>query len=363
MQKALRKNALSPWKKTLEEQVAESLRNLIQKKAFEKYLPTERTLGETLDVSRPVLRRALHRLHDEGLVRVVRGHPAQILNAPPRKTGAVSSPRVVMLCSQPPWILGKCFLMIVNEARRKLHERGYGFEEVMDLRLQYKRPEKVLTQVVQHHAADYWILYSLTYPVLNWFQQKGIPAVVMGSTFEGIKLPSVDDDLHAITRHAVGMFLGLGHRRIACFARQFGAAGEIEAERGIKEACQTAPDVIFRRILHSGDPDQIRFQLRALFSKPSKPTAILVTNGMDALVIETYLLACQIKIPAEVSLISLSSEDFLSCITPLPAQYKIDPPKHARWGCSLIQNPLVRGGRVRLLPAFFRGKTLSRAAR
>src|SRR5664279_3342353 len=93
---------LLPRKKSLAEQTADNLRLSIRRGAWTNCLPPERTLSRMADVSRPVLRRALHRLCDEGVVEIVRGHPAQILSHPPgRKKTASVGKRVVLLCGTP----------------------------------------------------------------------------------------------------------------------------------------------------------------------------------------------------------------------------------------------------------------------
>ena len=73
--------AASPRFVSLAAQVADALRDKIRSQTWTEWLPSERTLAETLQVSRKTLRKALAQLQREGTVEVVSGLGHRIVAA------------------------------------------------------------------------------------------------------------------------------------------------------------------------------------------------------------------------------------------------------------------------------------------
>ncbi|MBU4211578.1 MAG: GntR family transcriptional regulator [Verrucomicrobia bacterium] len=350
-------------RKSLVEQIADTLRSSIRQGVWQDFLPTERSLCGTMQVSRPVLRRAIHGLQQEGWLSLVRGHPTRIVN-PSHGRRSLSKPkRVIMLSCNPLGSLGHWFHVAMDEIRKEVYDFGHRLEFVVDYRLRRNAVAPVLRTLVQQYEADHWILISPPLAVQQWFQEHRLNAVVSGHTFPGINLPSVDIDLRAVTRHAAGIFLGLNHRKIVYLARFSAAAGDLAAEEGFTTAFQTQPDAVIDIIRHSGHMDQIRSRFVTLFAAPQKPTAILVSHAKDTLAVLTYLLGCKIRVPQDVSLISVQPDNVFERVFPSPAFYEYDPVKYARLICRLIRNPPSTIQPIRIIPSFYRGDTLARPGR
>ncbi|MDD2709450.1 MAG: substrate-binding domain-containing protein [Verrucomicrobiae bacterium] len=357
MKNPLKQIGFLSGRKSLVEQAADALCAALQKGVWTGMLPAERLLCRMLGVSRPVLRRAIHRVEEKGWVRVSRGHPARILRSPCGAGEVAGQKQVVMLQRRPvrdssPWAL-----MIRDEIRRELAVRGCRLEQVVDLRLNRKRPQTVLRQLELQHQPARWLLLSLPFSAQRWFQEQKKPAVVMGHVFPGIELPSVDYDWRAVARHAAGMFLGLGHLR-AVFLTRSGAAGELAAAEGFEEAFRQAPKTTFHIIRHSGDVDEIRLYLKSLFIPVSRPTAVLVSHAMDVLVVRDYLNEAGWRVPGDVSLMTMGEENFLERIRPTLARYEVDSLKLARAACRLLERPDEKRRTIRLIARFRRGETL-----
>lgn len=344
-------------RRSLVEQIADDLRTSIQRGTWKHYLPPERALCRLIDASRPITRKAIHLLRDEGLLRITRGHPTEIVRNSVRRSPQQRK-RVAMLAGVPLHALGQWHLMVIDEIRKELNNRDCHFEYVADLRLRRKHPDNVLRTLIGQYDASHWILYSMPSAVQTWFQEKRLHATLMGHAFPGISFSSVDEDTRALTRHAMGVLLGLGHRRICFLSKLAGAAGDAAAELGFAEAVRGRPDADCRIERHSGEVDQIRSRLRRIFSSDRKPTGLVVSNAMDTLVVLTWLMGAGIRMPRDVSLISLETQSFLDRITPSVARYEGDPLDFSRHICRLVTRTGTKCMAVRLIPGFQRNATI-----
>lgn len=346
-------------KKLLSDRIADTLRASILKGIWKNYLPTERSLCSKVEATRPMVRKALHVLAEEGLIKVTPGHPAQILASALEKRVPIKRKHVVMLIQRSVELFGNSQTIFVDEIRSRLSAAGYSFEVVVDRRLPQKRVAHFLKELTLRHEADHWILSSVPLAVQEWFQKEGFAAVIDGSSFPQITLPSADFDHRAIGRHAAGVLLGLGHRRIGIFFRSWETAGDRAMEAGFREAFRSHPDASPEIILCSDEVSTIRARLKSLLARKDRPTALVVSNAMDFIVIMTSLLEWGLRIPNDMSLIVQHPDTFLDRLTPLPARYAIDTVKLAQAVCRLVENPGYGGGRIRRIPPFLPGGSLA----
>jgi LacI family transcriptional regulator len=341
------------------------LRESLRTGQWRSVLPPERSLAEEIRVSRPVLRRALHLLAEEGLIAIRPGQPARILAARPAGSKrARPARRVALLSGQPLQAVGSWHLLVIDALRRHLHTLGYSLEFVSDLRLRWNNAQPALAKIVRQHQADCWILLSQPFLVQQWFQTQRVDAITLGSPFPGMRLSSVDEDYRAMCRHAVGVFLGAGHRQIVFLRRKTAAAGDAESEAGFRAAFQHASAAGLTPCMarHDGTPENVCAHLRSLLSAARPPTALLVSHAEDALTVLTYLRQQGIAVPDQVSLISRHDADFLERVIPPMARYKTDSLKTARALCQLVDATLTRGARVRAVrnvPSFYPGSTVA----
>jgi len=346
-------------KSSLAERLADTLRGMILAGEWERCVPTERVLSIRTGASRPVIRKAMHGLARDGLVRITPGHPTKVVASTRKSAYSRSGKRVVMLTRLSDEGGGDWQTHFMKELRSRLKARGILFEVVADRRLPRMRVSGFLRDLVQQHAADCWILSSVPLAVQVWFQKEGVPAVIDGSSFPQIALPSADFDHCAIGRHAAGTLLGLGHRNIAIFFRSWETAGDRAMEAGFKDAMAGHRDANLMTIFHSDDVGAIRARLKALLARPDRPTAIVVSSPMIFLVIMTALLEWGYKIPDHISLIAQNPDTFMNWLTPTPARYEVSAIKQAHAVCRLVENPSFGRGHVRQIPPFFPGKTLA----
>jgi DNA-binding LacI/PurR family transcriptional regulator len=162
--------------------------------------------------------------------------------------------------------------------------------------------------------------------------EQPVPAIVTGSRHEGVRLPAVDFDNCAIARHAAGMLLARGHRRAALVLPDSGLAGDRATEQGFHEAFARgghadAEPVVW---LHDGTPAKICRALEPLNAAGSRPTAVLVSHVQHVFTVVTWLLTHGIRIPQDVSLLSLRSDPDLAFLVPSIACYETTSEVFAR---------------------------------
>src|ERR1043166_5340529 len=245
-----------PKRTTLVGQVVGILRRDLERGEWSKHLPTEAFLCDRLQVSRKTLRGALEILGREGLVDSSQGRRRRIT---PRAHGVrrpVRSNVVAWLSPDPLHTLSPFMLLYVSELRRHLQEAGYALQ-IVSSPVSSEHPQTALESLTHQTHAACWILVHSTAPVQRWFWQRKIPCLLSGAAHKDIDLPSIATNHRAVCRHAVGVFLRHGHRRIALFAPRSNLAGNLASEQGFREGCQSGSRTIDRPLVVHHDSTEI----------------------------------------------------------------------------------------------------------
>lgn len=352
-----------PARHSLITQAADILREEL--KTGGEFLPSERFLADQLKVSRPTLRAALAMLRRAKLIRVIPGQGSRIVHQPQAGATNHSSKIVGILSTEPTHLLPSTEIFVIGELRRHLHQLGYQLEVFVDGRLRWRRPQSILKNLVRQHPVCGWLLETQRLPVQRWFADQRLPSIVLGTCYENIHLSSIDVDFRAVTRHATGLLLRLGHRRIILLIRQSGLAGDMESERGFLEAFQSTahagvlPSVVY----HNQTVEIIQDRLNSLFYSKNLPTAIIVSHSHDALTTLTCLTRMGFRIPKDVSLISRDDADFLAHVVPAMTRYIFNWGNFSRKVFRMITQITSTGQltsqNVRMMPQFFKGETLA----
>jgi len=350
-----------PQRVSLVAQVADILREALRDGRWPHHLPGEHSLSDLLQVSRSTLRAALELLRREGLLRVSQGRrrwltpEARRRRLPTSKTiGVVSSMRLDEMSGRS--------IFVMDELRRHL-QRG-GFElQLHPLPPSTQRAEaRQLRLLVERTRAACWVLSSCTKELQSWFARNPWPTLVLGSCHEGVDLPSFTLDYAASCRHAIGELRRLGHRRIALVMERTPFAGMTEVEESFREALGEDGHCPVRH--HDGSVPGIERLLSALATGPARPTAVIATRAVDSLTIFTRFLQSGVRVPRDVSMVSLFDDFFLTRVTPPIARYACNNTTFARrLGRLVIQmaGSRTRPRSVRVLPDFVPGGTMGRA--
>ncbi len=356
-----------PRHPSLIEQTAEALRRNLAAGAWADCLPPERELSDAMHVSRPTLRLALVLLRQQGLVHLSERPRRWVVAPAARRRAGRSSDLVQLISCDQRTNFSRSMLLHLGELQQRLQDAGLRLDVTADLRLRDAAPDRLLEQLAARVHPCCWILHLAPPPVQRWFAIRHAPAVVKGTCVEEVAFPSMDWDYQALTHHAVGQFVRLGHRRIAMVRPQRSYAGEEAREQGFLQACarEQRAGVLPRIVRHDGSAGQIQSLLRPLLLSPTRPTALLVSESAHALSVLSLCLGEGLAISRDVSLVCCDDEDFLRFALPSVARYTVDDGAYARRFSRLVLR-IAGGGQpplrpIRVVPRFLAGATLGPA--
>lgn len=356
-----------PQRLSLVTQTADILRRELQRGEWTDHLPGEIPLCDRLQVSRITVRAALEVLRRERLIEVTKGRRRRVTHRAKPSTPAPISHRVAFLASLPLHSFSAFGMFRISELRRHLQVVGYELEVCADARLARRNPDRHLQRIVDRVNASCWILYQATPQVQRWFEEQGLHAIIMGSRYEGISLPFIDLHNHAMCRHAVGVFLSNGHRRIALVIPKSDAVGALHCRQGFEDGFRMGRhgDATPTVVQHDRTVEGVGLALRRLFRSPAtRPTALLVSHSSFTLTVLSHLAQMGLRIPQDVSLISLADEEYLSMLSPAFARFRFDHRAYAgklfRMVLEVVRTGTLPARSVLVMPQFYKGESVAR---
>ena len=206
-----------PQRLSLVRQTADILRAEIHKGTWKEWLPGERELTSSLQVSRNTVRAALKELAAVDLIEACHGAGYRILSSPhPRPR---TSHSVGLLAPASLQTLRPHQAVWIDHLRAALIEKGLHLHLHQSGETSRAQSPSTLQKLIGQRAYACWVLALCPKRIQRWFAQNNVPAVVAGSTLSEIDLPFVDLDHRSLCRHAAGLLLSFGHRRIAFLTR------------------------------------------------------------------------------------------------------------------------------------------------
>ncbi len=350
---------------SLPAQVAAALREEIDRGVWSEWLPGERTLTETMQVSRKTLRKALAQLQREGRVKAVHGLGNRIATrAADAPTSAPGESVVALLTPDPLQRMRPYTSLWVNHLKTLLIEKGARLRAFDGRKYFTRHPGKALEKLLAQNPAACWLLANSTEATQKWFRARAIPCVIAGSCHPGVDLPQADLDHYALCRHAAGVLLGAGHRRVALLNERSGRAGDVESEAGFIAGVRESPhsEALPLVIHHEHSPTSLGKAVHHLLEMASPPTAMLVSNGASYLTVISVLAQRGLRVPRDVSVVSRDDEPFLEFLVPPPTRYATNPHAFAKKLLKPLRQSLAGEAIVprstRILPAYTKGGSL-----
>lgn len=353
-----------PKRQSLVSQTAAYLRSEIAKGIWNPWLPGERRLCETLQVSRNTLRAALLQLSAAGVIQAVHGLGNRVVGTPSPPNAPAAERVACLLSPDPLQNLRPTQALWIDELRAMLIEHDCKLLVLHGQQYFRAQPAAALQRLVRQHPHACWILVRSSQATQAWFQRSGLSCVVAGSTSPKVDLAYVDLDHRALCRHAAGVLLGLGHRRIALIAERTHRAGDVASELGFIEGIRSSPHPDAEPIVvwHEPSVESVSNALRRLMEH-RRPTALLVANPYFYLTITSRLAQLGWRIPEDISVLSRDEDPFLSFLMPQPARYTI--PAHIfarrllRPVLEFIDAGSVSAHSVSIMPQFIRGDSIA----
>ena len=352
-----------PERRSLIDQTLEAIRSRIEAGVWEERLPGERYFCEFLQVSRPTVRSALEILEKEGVISVIQG-TNRVLNgsAASLKSNPAGGRHVVVLSPDSRYQMHPSALYQVDRMHTHLEKVGLRLSVESPAWLRYQNPEPYLEKYVAKSRASCWALFSVTEEVQRWFSNKGVPALVSGSCYESVALPSVDFDYVAVTHHAVSTFLSKGCKGISLLVPGQLRPGDVATLEAFKKAILRQPEVQPTVIRVAPERKAFEQQLDVVMNTATGKQGLFIFNALETLHTVTYLLKKGCHIGSDFAIISRDDDFYLEYLVPSPARYRILKDAFASKFCKkllqLAQTGNLGTRNTLIIPEFNAGETL-----
>src|ERR1043166_2157782 len=308
-----------PQRTSLVPQLVEILRRDLHFGARSHRLPSERELAERFQVSRTTLRKALQLLARDGWIRAEPGQAWAVISRP-KRLAALSAPRTIgILCPMPLDQAPQFLLFLLERLQERLNAVGWKVEVRGGWEYQQQHSRHVLSKMLQETRARLWVLTGSRPEVLQWFENRNVPSFCIGKPPPQFQFPYLSDDVRVACRHAVGLLVSRGHRRLAWLRLRATARAPDDALKGFQEGielCRRRGEISARIVHHIGPPDDLQPVLRRLMESSPCPTAFLVEGARYTLTTLTCLTYTGVRVPQDVSVVSMVSQPYLDLIKP-----------------------------------------------
>lgn len=336
-----------PRRISLAEQTATSIRKAIAGGTWTGTLPSERRLCGLFNVSRPTVRSALHMLARDGWLDIREGRSNRISPSAPAPDASPTH-LVVLVTHLPVGRWSQAIYEAFADIRTRLAVDGFVTEVLVcdgpTLNVQQRRIDSFLKQ----NRVLCCVLLSLRYELQQWFSEHAVPALVIGSCAPNIRMPNFEVDLRAASRHAAGLFLRLGHRRLAVIVPDSRRGGDMETEQGFLETVSrfsrgdNARAIVVR---HHAASSNLIARLDELFSRGHAPTALLVAEPHHAITTMLCLQRRGLRVPHDVSVACRDADPLFRLTFPRVTHYEFEGEAYAH-ALARMMMKLVREGRL-----------------
>lgn len=317
---------------TVIDQAEQDLEKRVRSGEWQRRLPGFKVLAELVGVSVPTVGTAVARLVERGIL-VSQGPRRPFLVSPKLARAEVPPPlvrrRYLVIATRRPLVeLDNWMRNLVIELTRMLTREGWRCD-VEELDLQSSRNlGRSLDSLRQRHPASHMLFVGGTPAISDWaVNQRGVTVGFLGGKTNHGEVRTIGVSIAAIYGHILDMLAAHGHRRIQVALWDMHPqvaqviAGLHASRAGSTPEAHAAQGLFFNSV----DADargRKDFFLRAF--RKAKPTAIVVDGFLDHVLVWSALLELGLRVPQDISMVNLASEDELAKLSPLPTHYKVD---------------------------------------
>ncbi len=335
-------------RQSLIEQTAEHLRLFLREEAMQEKFPGVLKLATTLRVSADTVRAALKLLEADGtLLKSGPGRPRRIQTAPQAAT-TPQELKIGFLLNEALATDNAHSQSLILGIQHQLTSAGHQVSILPQSLQEMKYNLKRIQARVAAEQADAWLVYGGSRTVLEWFAKQKWPTYALGGQFTGLPIGGSRAMVETGLREAVGHLAEHGHRRIVLICPQnwrqpsYGASArgflESLAHCGLEATGYNIPD-------WEETPQGLRQLLEQLFFA-TPPTALILVEPVYTTGVISFLADRHLRVPADVSLLSLLPDPVLAWHQPKLAHLiwpMVDHLKHVEaWARKLAR----RGPRV-----------------
>lgn len=327
-------------------------------------LPGERRLADILQVGRDTVRLALQQLEREGLLSPADAGSRRRVLAASRTLApsAASGFKIGLLAHRRLEQLPQPMLLEVDRIRDALADKGGSLEVFAPSWYEQKNPSKRLEEMISEERCGAWVLLRSSAAVQGWFMKSKVPVLIRGYPHPGVELPHLDVDWEATARHAAGSLWRKGHRHVVVLSPSEPLMGVAAAVEGVRSLGESGFE--FTELKENGTSLGVARALSRALNLKNPPTAIIATRPRQAATALTWLGSQGLRVPTDLSLITLAWEPFLDHLLPEISGYRVQPDAVAK----LVVRRLERiaagdpnpGGNAWITPEVVRGASVAK---
>jgi len=371
-------------KLSLSEQVAHHLLRQINKGIWGEWLPQERQLAQELGISRATLRGALNQLKREGYLesRNCKGNRLRQSNhhngsnsgslsrssisaasADSFNNYVTATASVNLLCPEQLDNEFYFIMFLTDRLRERFYRNNVIFNALWSRASYTMKPERFIGNILDKNPADIWIVYRATKPIQQWLSRQGIPCMLVGSAYDEFDLANVDADFEATCRHAGGRIACLGHRFTVYFMEEPELAGDSYSWKGFRDGIKAGCDTAKAELIKYENNTQLLVKARNLLERTERPTAFLVDEPEQYLLLHTYLLNNGWKVPDDISIICRKYMPEFQNVIPEPTCYCMNTTVFSKkvftMALHILKETAYFERKVRIFPDYIKGGTLA----
>lgn len=326
---------------------------------WQEVLPGERRLAETLQVARDTVRMAIQQLERDGVLEPTSGGSRRRINRkrPTKKSEAPRNLRIGMLANRPLGQLSQPMLLEIDQIRLALAKQGGELEVFSPGWYEHKNPTRQLEAFIKEERCDAWLLFRSSEAVQRWFKQSRTPCLIRGYPHPDVALPHLDVDWGATARHAASALWRMGHRRVGVMVPTQALRGVAAAVKGVMELGEQGFHPF--EMIEDGSVHGVSRAMARAMKLAEPPTAIIATRSRQVATALSWLAAQGMRVPADMSLISLVREPFIEFLVPEITGYRIDSDAVAKQSVRHLQAILAGnikpGGNPWFTPEWVKG--------
>ena len=356
-----------PIRQSLIAQTAEAIREGIRQRVWRTHLPGERDLATHMKVSRPTVRFALEILQHEGWVRTSRAGFRREIAHRPRTRTRLRDRKVTFLTDGLSRLASSYRSQaLVDDLREALHANGIGLDVQVYPRASPERLPLALDALVREQPASAWVLTRASREIQEWFARQSLPVLVNGTSYPGVPLPFVGINYRAVGRHAAGVLIRAGYRRLVIVATHTNVAGDDDSEAGFRRTVDTArtTGLNCRIVRFNESRDDLIDRLDSLHLADHRTIGFFCMFAPHAIMLQGYLQRHGLLTTGRCALISRVYDPMLAWTFPRIAHYHQNVSLVTHKIARLTLN-MVRGGPLpvkayRLIPDYVPGETVGR---
>lgn len=318
-----------PKRANLAQETAVVLKDWIRQGVLSGHLPGELSLKRRLQIGRYTLRQALDLLTKEGwIAQGSRGKPRRIEKQNPIEHPIASVPGellpVTVLSPFP--VEHRQTLLELEETQLRLTAGGRRLLFLSPDIFHLEKPGARLERLVHSNPSSVWILNVVSSAIQKWFDESGLPAFLYELPFPGVKLPYVAFDWGAAAFHSGIRLVHEGHSNLGILEYSERRPGLVADELGLKRALATSPKPgQLLTFMDDLTPQGVVRSLEEAFSLRTPPTAFVLTRTTQVLTCYSWFLSQGIRVPKDVSVVSLPNDTWFSDLCPRLCHYAPNP--------------------------------------